>query len=57
MCQCYQIDGPFIAEDPDCPLHGAGGANDQIADLERQVAHLQRRIEQLESQLRNKDAQ
>lgn len=57
MCQCYQIDGPFIAEDPDCPLHGAGGANDQIADLERQVAQLQRRIEQLESQLRKKDAQ
>ena len=21
-CQCYQIGGPFIAEDPDCPAHG-----------------------------------
>ena len=21
-CQCYQIGGPFIAEDPDCPTHG-----------------------------------
>lgn len=22
MCQCFQIGGPFIAEDPDCPAHG-----------------------------------
>lgn len=22
MCQCFQIGGPFIAEDPDCPQHG-----------------------------------
>lgn len=22
MCQCYQIGGPFIAEDPDCSEHG-----------------------------------
>jgi len=22
MCQCFQIGGPFISEDPDCPLHG-----------------------------------
>jgi hypothetical protein len=21
-CQCYQIGGPFIAEDPTCPAHG-----------------------------------
>lgn len=21
-CQCHQIGGPFIAEDPDCPSHG-----------------------------------
>lgn len=23
MCECYQIGGPFIAEDPECPVHGA----------------------------------
>ena len=23
MCECYQIGGQFIAEDPDCPIHGA----------------------------------
>lgn len=22
-CQCYQIGGPFISEDPDCLVHGA----------------------------------
>ena len=22
MCECYRIGGPFIAEDPDCPIHG-----------------------------------
>ena len=21
-CECYRIGGPFIAEDPDCPIHG-----------------------------------
>jgi hypothetical protein len=23
MCECYQIGGPFIAEDPDCEVHGS----------------------------------
>lgn len=22
MCDCYKIGGPWIAEDPDCPVHG-----------------------------------
>ena len=21
-CECYRIGGPFIAEDPNCPIHG-----------------------------------
>lgn len=25
MCECYQIGGRFIAEDPDCPVHGTSG--------------------------------
>lgn len=24
MCDCYKGGGPFIAEDPECPVHGAG---------------------------------
>lgn len=23
-CQCHQIGGPWIAEDPSCPIHGQG---------------------------------
>jgi hypothetical protein len=22
MCDCYRIGGPWIAEDPNCPVHG-----------------------------------
>lgn len=22
-CQCYQIGGPWITSDPDCPVHGS----------------------------------
>jgi hypothetical protein len=22
MCDCYKIGGPWIAEDPNCPVHG-----------------------------------
>ena len=25
MCECYQIGGPWIAEDPSCPVHGTDG--------------------------------
>lgn len=28
MCECYKIGGRFIAEDPECPIHGH--AMDQI---------------------------
>ena len=26
-CECYMIGGPFIAEDPDCPIHGNARAD------------------------------
>jgi len=22
MCECYMIGGPWVAEDPNCPVHG-----------------------------------
>ena len=50
-CDCYRIGGPFIAEDPDCPIHGheaqrreridQEGRNrgeDRLSDLEHRVA-------------------
>lgn len=45
MCECYQIDGPFIGADPNCPAHGDGGMHETI---QKQAA----RIERLEAALR-----
>jgi len=32
--QCHQIGGPWIAEDPNCPIHGTNGVGE---DLERMI--------------------
>ena len=38
MCECYQVGGPFISEDPDCPIHGAGSQlSDQIQTIIEQA--------------------
>lgn len=29
MCECFQIGGRFIAEDPDCPIHGTVAQREQ----------------------------
>lgn len=55
MCECYQIGGPFIAEDPECPAHGTEAQaerrrreakemeqEERIAELERVVGQLMR---------------
>jgi len=34
MCECFRVGGPFIAEDPDCPIHGAERVRlQQIVDI------------------------
>lgn len=41
MCECYRIGGPWIAEDPSCPVHGSAsqGREDRIeAIIDRVVA-------------------
>lgn len=56
-CQCYQVGGPFISEDPDCPAHGAEAQqraasaqaalderDDRIAALDARVAALEARF-------------
>lgn len=57
MCECYQVGGPWIAEDPNCPTHGdearsratkAASLEDEVEHLEAEVAHLTRRLEALE---------
>ena len=43
MCECYQIGGRFIAEDPDCPAHGTEAQrrreeyDDAMADMSREL--------------------
>lgn len=39
-CQCYQVGGPFIAEDPDCLRHGT-----QAQDREAQIESLRERAQ------------
>lgn len=57
MCECYQVGGPWIAEDPDCPTHGdearsratkAANLEDEVERLEAEVAQLTQRLEVLE---------
>lgn len=40
MCECYKIGGKFIAEDPDCEVHGKNGYLDKIEELEKNYSLL-----------------
>ena len=64
--QCYEIGGPWIAENPDCPEHGrAGQARREEAEEERasvaqllqQVETLQERVDTLEGRVRAMELQ
>lgn len=61
MCDCYKVGGPWVAEDPDCPVHGREAQMRQewqeekeqemegrIQRLERQIVGLHQRIKALE---------
>ncbi len=50
MCECYKIGGPWIAEDPDCPIHGTAAQRVQ-EDQEGLNTDLQEQIFQLASEL------
>lgn len=45
-CQCFQVGGPFISEDPDCPAHGTEA---QRAERERdaELTRLRAEVEAL----------
>ena len=54
MCECYKIGGPFIAEDPDCPVHGTEAqCRREQEETERQT--LEDRIARLELVVENQD--
>lgn len=39
-CQCHQIGGPFIAEDPDCIIHGRAATSraETVSELRARAA-------------------
>lgn len=48
MCECFQVGGPFISEDPDCPIHGADRVeqdNGLTVDLHRKATDLLNHLE------------
>jgi len=49
-CECYQIGGRFIAEDPDCPRHGAAAVQ-ECEQQESERYQLLSRIEELEAEI------
>ena len=54
MCECYQIGGPFIAEDPECPEHGHRAVAEREA-TEEKIARLEARVLELEDYIKNGD--
>lgn len=46
--QCHEIGGPWIAENPDCPIHSREAVEEQERE-ERERQQLVERIEELES--------
>lgn len=50
MCECYKIGGPFIAEDPNCPVHGWAAVQER-EERESREHSLIERVEQLEEQI------
>lgn len=46
---CYQIGGMYIAENPNCPVHGINsGEEEVISELRERVFHLEKKAKELE---------
>lgn len=50
-CECFQVGGPWIAEDPNCPVHGRGGLGDQLEESQTEVESLRATIKKLEDRV------
>jgi len=50
-CECYQIGGPWIAEDPNCPAHGRGGLQEQLDDAESRLQAVTAERDALQAEL------
>lgn len=61
MCECYTIGGRFIAEDPDCPIHGREAqirdreAEESRSALEARIDELERKVEYLIQHIRDSE--
>lgn len=43
MCECFQVGGRFIAEDPDCPKHGVLAQHEErLREAELEEMRLER---------------
>lgn len=51
MCECYQVGGPWIAEDPDCPAHGRDGYEAQLQERDDRITQLEAIIVELEADI------
>ena len=64
MCECYQVGGRFLTEDPDCPEHGceamrqrkideaeSRAKDDRITELELRVKELEKKLNMLSFKL------
>lgn len=56
-CDCYQIGGSWIAEDPDCPEHGseAQQRRERFEQVERELAAAKVENERLTATIAAKD--
>lgn len=56
--RCYEIGGPWITFDPECPVHGYDAQREQAdkaaedAEKEERLNRLEARIESLENEIR-----
>lgn len=50
MCECYKIGGPFIAEDPDCPVHGIEAQAEQ-REREQERDEMRRQLDELRAEV------
>lgn len=57
MCECYQIGGRFIAEDPDCPAHGITAHREEklrdqeLIELRERIFHLEYLVRELQDRI------
>ena len=50
MCECYMIGGPWIEEDPNCPIHGREAQRER-KEIEDTNKSIEERLELLETKL------